>query len=545
VAALDFEIDIGAGSDRGYSVVVRSPGGAEATTELRLPAEVGQLAVRAPDAVLASSATVRRGVTSDEQPVRELGRLLYVALFAGDVRGLLLAARQRADLAGGHMRMIMRIGPPELARLPWEFMFDTTDGEYLCLRMPLIRHPQIPRIQRRLRVQGPLRVLGMIARSGDQGELATEDEKRRLCDALAPLEQAGIVELAWVSGQTWRALRDTITDHGPWHVLHFIGHGGFDASAGEGTLMLASDHGHSLPQPASNLALMLAAHDQLRLVVLIACDTGRASALDPFSSVAAALTGQRIPAVIGMQFTISDGAAVEFSRAFYEGIARRLPVDQAVTHARHAGCSPLRALWNGEPRSCTCAPPTVMSSILEAVLRSASGRTRVRAGTRVKTTNSVTAITTGSPPITHSAGTTRSRPFAPSLPVTPATGTRPPGSTGRGGTGSTRASTRPEWPLPTPEHGTTRSSTLRRCRPLTPATATRTDAWPTPAGAETPLRCWLKLADSMPPANGPLCWRPASNSPPSTQTKRAPRSLSNRPELRWPERSGSVTQMRC
>jgi len=119
VAALDFEIDIGAGSDRGYSVVVRSPGGAEATTELRLPAEVGQLAVRAPDAVLASSATVRRGVTSDEQPVRELGRLLYVALFAGDVRGLLLAARQRADLAGGHMRMIMRIGPPELARLPW------------------------------------------------------------------------------------------------------------------------------------------------------------------------------------------------------------------------------------------------------------------------------------------------------------------------------------------------------------------------------------------------------------------------------------------
>lgn len=333
---LDFEIDIGMANDRGYSVIVRSPDGGESSAELHLPPAVDPLVIRAPDAVLASSAKVRRGATSDEQPVRELGRLLYQALFTSDVRGLLLATRQHADRDGGQLRIILRVNPPELAGLPWEFLFDSTDSEYLCLSVSLIRVPQVARLRRPLRVDGPLRVLGMIARPDDQPELAVEEEKRRLREALAPIEQAGGVELDWVAGQTWRALGSALRNGGPWHVLHFIGHGGFDSSAGEGTLFLAGDDGRSLPQPASNLALMLAAHDQLRLVVLNACETGRVGALHPFSSVATAIMGQRIPAVIGMQFAISDGAAVEFSRAFYEGIAHRLPLDAAVTHGRQA-----------------------------------------------------------------------------------------------------------------------------------------------------------------------------------------------------------------
>ena len=67
----------------------------------------------------------------------------------------------------------------------------------------------------------------------------------------------------------------------------------------------------------------------LRLVVLNCCDSARGS-----SSLAKRLVLSGIPAVIAMQFPISDQAAVELSSAFYSALANGEPVDGAVTHAR-------------------------------------------------------------------------------------------------------------------------------------------------------------------------------------------------------------------
>lgn len=41
-----------------------------------------------------------------------------------------------------------------------------------------------------------------------------------------------------------------------------------------------------------------------------------------------------IPAVVAMQYPVSDPAAISFARGLYGAVARRLPVDQAVTRAR-------------------------------------------------------------------------------------------------------------------------------------------------------------------------------------------------------------------
>ena len=101
-------------------------------------------------------------------------------------------------------------------------------------------------------------------------------------------------------------------------------------------LVLAGEDGRSHALPASDLALLVEKHQSVRLVVLNACDTAQASALDEFSSVAGALLRRGIPSVLAMQFPITDPAAVEFSRTLYEGLADRLPVDTAVTEARHA-----------------------------------------------------------------------------------------------------------------------------------------------------------------------------------------------------------------
>jgi len=71
-------------------------------------------------------------------------------------------------------------------------------------------------------------------------------------------------------------------------------------------------------------------------VVLNACDTGRGSAADAFSSTATALIRREIPAVVAMQFEITDSAAIRFAQSFYEHVAKRRPVDDSVMRARRA-----------------------------------------------------------------------------------------------------------------------------------------------------------------------------------------------------------------
>ncbi|MFF3710208.1 CHAT domain-containing protein [Streptomyces phaeochromogenes] len=338
---LNFQVEIGAGGPQGYEVTLRGPDGAETAALSKLPLrpdELRRLAARVPDAVLSSSAQLRRTVSAEERPVQELGRLLFDALLPGDGRALFAAARHRATQEERQLRMVLRVRPPELAALPWEFLYDDGQGSYVCPTTPLVRHPQVAAPQRPLRVAPPLRVLCMAARPDDLEPLALSTERQRLHSALAGLEQEGLIELGWTAGETWRDLRTALrrTGEGQWHVFHFIGHGGFDATAQEGTLALADEEGGTYHLGAENLTMVLEGMPSLRLVVLNACETGRSSALDPFSSVAGALMRRGVPAALAMQFPISDRAAVEFSRTFYEGLAHRLPVDAAVTEARQA-----------------------------------------------------------------------------------------------------------------------------------------------------------------------------------------------------------------
>jgi WD40 repeat protein len=334
---LDFELEISQGSGQTYPVTARAPGG-EAATGLRLPLPTEELDRQLgviKDAVLASSAVVRRLATHEEQPVQQLGRLLFDALIADDVRGLYVASAQRARQEGRVLRLVLRVHPPELARLPWEFLYDPGRQDYLGLSLPLVRYPHVLVPRQPLPVAPPLRILGMVARPGDRDTLSVVEEQQRLRTALGGLARDGLVQLTWVTGQTYGDLEDAM-DQGPWHVFHFIGHGGFDADTEEGTIALATEQGRTDPVGADDLSRLLADHHALRLVVLNACDTGRGSALDAFSSTAGALVGRGIPSVVAMQFEITDPAAIQFAHTFYQHVAKQLPVDTSVMRARRA-----------------------------------------------------------------------------------------------------------------------------------------------------------------------------------------------------------------
>ena len=84
------------------------------------------------------------------------------------------------------------------------------------------------------------------------------------------------MELAWLEGQTWRHLQRAMR-RGPWHVFHFIGHGGFDPETEEGAIALTDDEGRKHLLGASDLALLLDDHYFLRLVFLNSCEGARGS----------------------------------------------------------------------------------------------------------------------------------------------------------------------------------------------------------------------------------------------------------------------------
>jgi hypothetical protein len=120
-----------------------------------------------------------------------------------------------------------------------------------------------------------------------------------------------------------------------WHVLHFVGHGGYDTDTDEGVLAFVGRDGRADLVSASALADLLdEAEPTPRLVVLNSCQSAAGGTTDLFSGTAAALAHSGIRAVAAMQFSISDTAALAFARGFYTALAYSRGIDEAVRSGR-------------------------------------------------------------------------------------------------------------------------------------------------------------------------------------------------------------------
>lgn len=339
---LDFELEISAGAGREYPVrVVHSPAG-EAREQMIFPFDTLALESRLKDlqiALLRSGGKTRKMPLPEEQAVQDFGRALFDALFIGEVRTRYDMSWREATQKDLGLRLKLRIQSPALAALPWEFLFDPRQAEYVCLsrNTPIVRYLEIPQPIQPLTVTPPLRILGMAVSPNDPylGQLDVQREKQRVENATKDLRERGLLELSWLEGQTWRDLHEAMSG-GPWHIFHFIGHGGFDKSTDEGLIYLANETGESERFTATKLGRMLSDHRSLKLVLLNACEGARGSDLDLFSSTAAILVRRGLPAVLAMQYEITDHAAIEFSRAFYKFLAAGAAVDTALAEARKA-----------------------------------------------------------------------------------------------------------------------------------------------------------------------------------------------------------------
>jgi formylglycine-generating enzyme required for sulfatase activity len=336
---LDFDLTIEPGAGRAYPMRLTSPAG-EARETLRLPFDDLQLEnalLKLRNALLASGGRRRKVLTSEQQAVRELGGALFDALICGEIRSCFDVSRHKAEGEGKGLRLRLRVSPPELAALPWEYLYDRRTDACLVLShyTPVVRYLELPRPARPLAVTPPLRVLVVMANPSGTVPLDVERERGRVETALKPLLDDGWVEVDWLAPPTWRALQRALR-RAVYHVFHFVGHGEFDRLREEGGLIFEDPGGQADRLPAGKLARLLADHRSLRLAMLNACESAYLEGNDPFASTAATLVRAGIPAAVAMQFAITDAAAVELAQAFYESLADNLPVDAALAEARKA-----------------------------------------------------------------------------------------------------------------------------------------------------------------------------------------------------------------
>ena len=334
---LDFDLLIQPGPEGRYRAqVTASPVGKSAAVIFNLPFTEDKL-----ENFLLKIGRPRRGTrglnSSEMSAAKEFGATLFTTVFADDVNACL---RSSLDVAlakkvGLRLRLCLT-EVPELADLPWEYLYRPQPlNRFLALSSstPLVRYLDLPENVEPLVVSPPLRVLVLIASPKNYPKLKVEREWGNLKEALGSLEERGLVELTRLDGGTLRALQRQLRK-GQYHVLHFIGHGGFDPQAQDGMLILEDSEGAGQAVSGQYLGVLLHGYHPMRLAVLNACEGARNSRTDPFAGLAQSVLQQGVPAVIAMQFEITDEAAISFAHEFYSALADNFPVDAALVEAR-------------------------------------------------------------------------------------------------------------------------------------------------------------------------------------------------------------------
>jgi hypothetical protein len=333
---LELELRFERGATRGaYRVVARGPVGIAASGRFIDPFSDLQLE----NFVLRISRPrgVRRVDSPESQLAMEFGAILFGAVFEEEeVREAYRSALQEARRSSAPMRVTLSLtSTPELLRLPWEYLYDEPEFLAISRWTPIVRHLEVGTPRPPLEISLPIRILGVVSAPSDAEPIDAARERARLTTALQPLVTAGAVSTDWVDDPTLLGLTRQLDDQ-DYHVLHFIGHGGYEEAMEDGVLLFEAADGRSDLVSGEQLGQILRDQLTMRLVVLNACEGARASVDDPFSGVATRLIRHGIPSVIGMQFEISDRAAILFASDFYAAIANGRPIDAAMARARRA-----------------------------------------------------------------------------------------------------------------------------------------------------------------------------------------------------------------
>ena len=275
-----------------------------------------------------------------EEQIKAFGSKLFKAVFVDEVgkkflESLAIARRENFEL---HLRL--RLNVPELNDLPWECLYDAAGEGFIALaeKTPVLRYLEVGKAVQSLEVKPPLQVLVVIAAPQGLQKLDVEKEWQELQEAVEDLERCSLLELTRLETPTLKELHNELSLKGKqYHVLHFIGHGDFDKDLQQGTLSFEDKDKSEHSVSSEKLGETLKNHESLRLVFLNACKGAVTSESNVFAGMAQSLVERvGVPAVIAMQFAITDDSAITLSESFYRGLTVEKSVASALTSARVA-----------------------------------------------------------------------------------------------------------------------------------------------------------------------------------------------------------------
>ncbi len=283
----------------------------------------------------------------DQEALREFGAALFETLFPGQVRRLYDVARSERRDRRLDVCLTSMIG--WVADKPWEFAYDRARGTFLCTEeVNLVRNTLTGVPADALGPgDGTLRILVVAAQPVGAGALSAADEEARIRAAFAPLEAHGLAEVQVEARVTPQRLHELLAlsevEGDRYDVLHFIGHGEFDAESGYGFLLFEDAEGRA-QELRADVVRQLVARRGIRLVFLNACETGRGLGGAPGSSrrfdyaqgVAPMLVRGGVPTVVANQYKVLDVSATAFAQHFYWALAVGQPIGDAAREARVA-----------------------------------------------------------------------------------------------------------------------------------------------------------------------------------------------------------------
>ncbi len=280
--------------------------------------------------------SLSRGEADANLLVKDFGWRLFNAAFGGGVQDRLNHALAEAGRQGLGLCLRLRFAKaPELAELPWEFLFYPPFNSFLALldKVTIVRYleqnfPLPPAL-----VELPLKVLTVISDPSDMARFDAAVEWQSLKANLQELEQAGLIELELLekAGQSDLQMKLLWSRY---HILHYIGPGFFDHDRNEGVLALTDENGQSQLLDSSFLATMLHDHDSLRLAIFQAVPGAVSTLDDGFESTAQNLLVQGLPAVLALTYATSPEATRALVALIYGTLTNGQLLAPALNKAR-------------------------------------------------------------------------------------------------------------------------------------------------------------------------------------------------------------------
>ncbi|HEX5714622.1 MAG TPA: SAVED domain-containing protein [Thermoanaerobaculia bacterium] len=313
-------------------------GGQDAPVPFPMPVERDKLLDLL--SVLHERASPEGRATTEAPDLRAVGEALYQSLFRDGLAERFEEHRKKRS-TGVRIRLRFDFRDVEaeyLSSVPWELL---RDGVFLAADPATLLVRDVVRSMRKrpLVVKAPLRVLLVgAAIPGTEEEQLVVRERKLIARSLKPLVDEGQVDLVELESLSLDNLRDALLSRNePVHILHFIGHGGYDPASGFGAVFFVGPDGREHQVSGETFAAHLKGIPWLRLVVLNSCETarykGRAAAFH-LGVAAALLERTEVQAVVAHQHAISFEGAVRFSDTFYRRIAAGDEVEVAVTDMR-------------------------------------------------------------------------------------------------------------------------------------------------------------------------------------------------------------------